>query len=154
MLRSMRPIVIRTAVFVVAVFAANCARPDDRPGESPSLVAASVSSIPISAGASSTGVTQTSTEDAPPQPAITEADIALGRAAFSRYCGECHDGRLPTAKPKALAIFDLADEHWIAKLSPARAEKAKGRLQGKGTEAEKRAALALLDARPGGTGAR
>jgi len=134
-----------SAIFFVAVFAAACARPDDRLGETPSLVAASVSSIAGSAGVASPRGTQTSKEDASPPPGITEADIALGHAAFSRYCGECHDGRLPTAKPKALAIFDLADEHWIGKLSPGRAEKAKGRIQGKGSEAEKRAALALLD---------
>lgn len=49
--------------------------------------------------------------------------------------------------PKALAIFDLAEARWITKLSPPQIEKAKGRLRGKGTDAEKRAALALLDAR-------
>jgi hypothetical protein len=30
------------------------------------------------------------------------------------HCGECHDRVLPTAIPKALAVFDLADEDWAA----------------------------------------
>lgn len=41
------------------------------------------------------------------------SSLALARPAFSRYCGECHDGRLATAKPKALAVFDFADTRWV-----------------------------------------
>jgi hypothetical protein len=39
---------------------------------------------------------------------------------FADACGSCHDSRLRTAKPEALAIFDLADPQWLVGLPEAR----------------------------------
>ena len=150
-----------------------CTRLDERPGDAPAAAAGattpSTSTTPTSSSAASSSATPTaSTSDAdtaranpianpsplasastaaPSSLTITAPDLALGRAAFSRYCGECHDHRLPTAKAKALAIFDLADARWIEKLSTHQVEAAKGRLKGKATDAEKVATAALLDGR-------
>lgn len=38
------------------------------------------------------------------------------REILNRRCGECHDGDRPTAKPKPLAIFDLREEDFAARM--------------------------------------
>lgn len=40
----------------------------------------------------------------------------LTRDVLSPRCGRCHRGDLPTAVPGALAIFDLTEEPWYARL--------------------------------------
>lgn len=137
-------------------------RLDERPGEAPAAAAGPTTPSPSTAASSSTastsatttastdpsaGILTTRSTAAPSSSTITAPDLVLGRAAFSHYCGECHDHRMPTAKPKALAVFDLTDTHWIEKLSPRQVEAAKGRLRGKVTDAEKLATAALLDER-------
>lgn len=141
-----------------------CTRLDERPGEGPAAATRPTSTADTtsmgtnapSTSIASTAGTSTGTNPSPLVTAstsattagkITAADLALGLAAFSRYCGECHDGRLPTAKPKALAVFDLVDTRWIEKLSTHQVDAAKGRLKGKATDAEKAATAALLDGR-------
>jgi hypothetical protein len=42
------------------------------------------------------------------------------RAALLPRCGRCHDGRLPTAVPRALAVYDLSQPAWAASLTEAR----------------------------------
>jgi hypothetical protein len=51
------------------------------------------------------------------EPVVAAADPreATRRAAhdvLAEHCGECHEGHRPTAKPKALAIFDLDKPDW------------------------------------------
>jgi hypothetical protein len=43
-------------------------------------------------------------------------------------CGSCHTSTLPTAKPKAVAVFDLARDDWPRTMSVARLGKFEGRL--------------------------
>lgn len=50
-------------------------------------------------------------------PAVAAVDPreATRRAAhdvLAQHCGECHESHRPTAKPKALAIFDLDQPDW------------------------------------------
>lgn len=51
-------------------------------------------------------------------PAVVVVDAALvqarqrGHDVLSRDCGECHEGHRPTAKPPALAVFDLDAPDW------------------------------------------
>jgi hypothetical protein len=41
------------------------------------------------------------------------------REALKASCGRCHDHALPTARPQALRIFDLAEPEWSARLTGA-----------------------------------
>jgi hypothetical protein len=63
----------------------------------------------------------------PPEPApVVEAERAPPEFSaaltkgFADACGSCHDSQLDTAKPEALAIFDLADPQWLVALPEAR----------------------------------
>ena len=40
------------------------------------------------------------------------------RDVLAQYCGECHRGDLPTAVPRALAVFDLLEDPWYGRLAP------------------------------------
>jgi hypothetical protein len=42
------------------------------------------------------------------------------RGLAKTYCGTCHQASLPTAKPGALAIFDLDAEDWSSTLTTER----------------------------------
>lgn len=42
------------------------------------------------------------------------------RGYAKTHCGVCHRASLPTAKPAALAIFNLDAENWSSTLTPAR----------------------------------
>ncbi len=44
------------------------------------------------------------------------------RAITKAHCGSCHQSTLPTAKPAALAIYDLDLPAWPATLSRAQLE--------------------------------
>ncbi len=64
---------------------------------------------------------------APPPSAAPEAAradvVALrdwARGLAREHCGACHIGSRPTAKPAALAIYNLDDSNWSATLSPER----------------------------------
>src|SRR5690348_15512525 len=52
-----------------------------------------------------------------PAPVRREPESAMpppAQGAFDHHCGECHRSDRETAKPKALAIFDLTHEGWLA----------------------------------------
>ena len=40
-----------------------------------------------------------------------------GRVLTANGCAQCHDGALATAKPAALAVFDLRDPAWGTRMS-------------------------------------
>ena len=40
------------------------------------------------------------------------------RKVLIEHCGQCHLGSLPTANRRAMAIYDLAEERWDARLKP------------------------------------
>lgn len=69
------------------------------------------------------------------------------QAAFERHCGACHLGDRETAKPAALAVFDLTRAGWPAGLTEAHLESMVRRVNGSSaaSEEEKRAALSLID---------
>jgi hypothetical protein len=57
---------------------------------------------------------------ASPAVAFAEDRAALqgeARTILGKYCGKCHDSDLATAKPAALAIFDLKDKTWFVRLT-------------------------------------
>ena len=73
---------------------------------------------------------------------------ATRRAAhdvLAEHCGECHEGHRPTAKPKALAIFDLDQPDWPARFDDHKYKSALGRLSGK-SAAARDAFIAFRDA--------
>src|SRR5262249_5416409 len=55
------------------------------------------------------------------------------RAVVSAHCGACHTGSLATAKPEALAVYDLEQPEWAALLSEAQLADAVSRLTNDGT---------------------
>lgn len=74
--------------------------------------------------------------------------LAIRKAAhdaLAEHCGACHEGHLPTAKPAALAIFDLDQPDWPARFDARRFQVALGRLAAK-PAAARDAFLALRDA--------
>ena len=50
------------------------------------------------------------------------------REMIRPQCGSCHTSTLPTAKQKAVAVFDLAKEDWPTTISEKRFEAFKRRL--------------------------
>jgi hypothetical protein len=50
------------------------------------------------------------------------------RLVLERYCGECHVRDNPTALPGALAVFDLREPDWSARMSDAQLRSAAWRL--------------------------
>lgn len=58
-----------------------------------------------------------------PRP-LAEAEHAVARHDVrqhaKRYCGECHQASLPTAKPAALAIYNLDRDDWASMLTEER----------------------------------
>ena len=73
---------------------------------------------------------------------------ATRRAAhdvLAEHCGECHESHRPTAKPKALAIFDLDKPDWPARFDDHKYKAALMRLSSKGNAARD-AFIAFRDA--------
>jgi hypothetical protein len=83
------------------------------------------------------------TEPPPPNPADpTGAVLALARDA----CGSCHQRSLPTAKPKALAVFDLdAPGEWSARMSGRQLRAFPGRFGGALDETTRPRVRAFVD---------
>ena len=54
------------------------------------------------------------------------------REILTTHCGTCHRSDLPTAKAKALAVYDLTEEDWSARMSRPQLEDALGRLRKNG----------------------
>jgi hypothetical protein len=51
------------------------------------------------------------------------------REILTMHCGKCHRSDLPTAKAKALAVYDLTEADWSARMSRPQLEDALGRLR-------------------------
>ncbi len=66
--------------------------------------------------------------DSPPGPANPWSRAA--RDALVAPCGRCHQSTLPTADPKALAVFDLDQPAWSATMSRDQIESLGGRARG------------------------
>ena len=83
-------------------------------------------------------------------PVVAAADPreATRRAAhdvLAEHCGECHEGHRSTAKPKALAIFDLDKPDWPSRFDEHKFSSALKRLAGK-SDAARDAFIAFRDA--------
>jgi len=83
--------------------------------------------------------------------AVANADRASlreeARAILRTHCGRCHDGAQATAKPAALAVFDLTSAAWADGLSDARLGKVIGRMEGSSAPAADRDKIkAFVDA--------
>jgi hypothetical protein len=80
----------------------------------------------------------------PETSAVTPIDPAAklreeARVVLEKHCGQCHFGTYETALPRALAVFDLSDEQWNAKLTEAQLHSARGRIESDlGPDGEKR----------------
>lgn len=59
------------------------------------------------------------------KPGPAQAKGALDSAG----CAKCHDSSISAEKPRALAVYDLAEEDWPARLSDARLPKLLTRLK-------------------------
>jgi hypothetical protein len=53
------------------------------------------------------------------------------REVLDRNCGECHTSTLPTALPRALRVYDLAQLDWSRRMSDVQLRDAEGRLRDK-----------------------
>lgn len=61
-------------------------------------------------------------------------------------CGRCHDGVRSTAKPGALAIFDLADDRWQRRMTPRQLDFFAERIEGDVSEADMQVVLRFIGA--------
>jgi hypothetical protein len=64
-----------------------------------------------------------------------EATRRAAHDVLAEHCGECHESHRPTAKPKALAIFDLDKPDWPARFDDHKYKAALMRLSSKGNAA-------------------
>ena len=142
----MRPIVIAVlSVFCPGSVADEPRAPAPRtsvagesPAPAPSIAATDAPLLASSAGAEAPAV------------AVADPREATRRAAhdaLAEHCGECHESHRPTAKPAALAIFDLDLPDWPARFNEHRYESALKRLASK--PAARDAFLAFRDAERG-----
>ena len=72
---------------------------------------------------------------------------------LAEHCGECHEGHRPTAKPPALAVFDLDKPDWPARFDDHRYQAALRRLASK-PAAARDAFIAFRDAELVASGAK
>ncbi len=73
---------------------------------------------------------------APPSPALVAA-----QAVIEERCGDCHRSDLVTAVPEALAVFDLWDPEWLARLDDTAHESMVNRLEDIEVEPEELASV-------------
>jgi hypothetical protein len=79
--------------------------------------------------------------------AAAPASLASEVNAMARpHCGSCHQSSLPTASPRALAVFDLDHDDWSAGLSARQLRSFLGRLDGKLDAARRARVSAFIDA--------
>ena len=64
-----------------------------------------------------------------------EATRRAAHDVLAEHCGECHESHRATAKPKALAIFDLDKPDWPARFDDHKYKAALMRLSSKGNAA-------------------
>jgi hypothetical protein len=55
------------------------------------------------------------------------------RGLLAQHCGRCHLPNLPTSVPRALAIFNLAEDPWYGRLTTEQYGALSGRLSGMGS---------------------
>jgi hypothetical protein len=79
-----------------------------------------------------------------PAPAL-EPLRARAHQVLSSRCGTCHEGHRASAKPAALAIFDLDRDDWPSRFDEARFSTAFGRLRS-APESDRQAFIAWRDA--------
>ena len=106
-----------------AAVACGALRDEDAAGEAPAPAETSVAAeLPVAAAAA-------------PEPAYakrTDASLAdQAREIIRSSCGTCHTTSLPTANPKALAIYDLDQPDWGATMSRAQLDSFSQRVAGK-----------------------
>jgi len=72
---------------------------------------------------------------APPASALASAlteHVRLrddARIVLERWCGQCHISAYDSALPRALAVFDLSEPEWSARMSTTQLEDARGRVR-------------------------
>jgi hypothetical protein len=74
-----------------------------------------------------------------------EATRHAAHDVLAEHCGECHESHRPTAKPKALAIFDLDKPDWPTRFDEHKFNSALKRLAGR-SDAARNAFIAFRDA--------
>jgi len=83
-------------------------------------------------------------------PALAEERTPLQSEAhgiIGRYCGRCHDGAVATAKPKALAVFDLQNASWFRGLTNEQLAHIMGRMDSFGVPSDQKIRIkAFVDA--------
>jgi hypothetical protein len=84
-------------------------------------------------------------QNAPPPIDPREATRHAAHDALVEHCGECHEGHRPTAKPKALAVFDLDRADWPSQFDAHKYDAAAKRLASK-SPAARDAFIAFRDA--------
>jgi hypothetical protein len=102
----------------------------------------------IAPSTSATPATAPSTTAAPAVVAAADPREATRRAAhdvLAEHCGECHESHRPTAKPKALAIFDLDKPDWPSRFDDHKYKAALMRLASK-SDAARDTFIAFRDA--------
>ena len=81
-----------------------------------------------------------SSENRLTSPTLPDSDLAALRKEVREIirpsCGSCHTSTLPTAKPKAVAVFDLKSDDWSAGMTAAQLKGFEKRLD-KFSESEK-----------------
>ena len=78
------------------------------------------------------------------EPVVTAAPSAAlvaAHAVIEATCGECHRSDLETAVPAALAVFDLWDPEWLARLDDAAFASMMTRLEDQGVAPEDQASV-------------
>jgi hypothetical protein len=119
-------------------------------------IAPTAATVPSTTAATSPSTTATpaATPEIAPSttaaPAVASADPreATRRAAhdvLAQHCGECHESHRPTAKPKALAIFDLDKPDWPSRFDDHKYKAALMRLASK-SDAARDTFIAFRDA--------
>jgi hypothetical protein len=68
-------------------------------------------------------------------PGPREAPRRAAHDALVQYCGECHEAHRATAKPKALAVFDLDRPDWPSQFDDHKYQAAAMRLSSKSASA-------------------
>ena len=65
---------------------------------------------------------------APKATPVVPSDREAARSVLERHCGVCHREDSPRANPKALAVFNLNEPEWAARMSGAQMRDVVGRL--------------------------
>jgi hypothetical protein len=76
---------------------------------------------------------------APPAPVVDDRVLRRddARLVLEARCGRCHIGSYESALPRALAVFDLEEVEWSARMTPAQQREALRRVDvGLGPEGE------------------